>query len=506
MTAEEMRAADEHAINDLKIPSLTLMENAASRVTEIALRNDALRVLVVCGKGNNGGDGLAVARMLKDAGRSPSVLLIGKASELKADPAENWKRALASQIPCVEDPEALLLEEMLAESELVIDAIFGTGLTKAVEGPYSSSIQKINRSGKEILSIDVPSGMKSDSGALIGPCLRAHSTVALAALKYCHIQSPASKMCGEIHVVEIGIPASSNTVVVRSGDLRRLLPHRPVDSHKGTYGHAVVIGGSTGKSGAAYLSGKSALRCGAGLVTVVCPSQIQPVIAAHGPEIMTFPSDPAADVNLFLADKTAAAIGPGMGISNDAKQLFDAVLSQFQGPLVIDADGLNHLSRDVSALARRKKCSTVLTPHPGEMGRLMNTDTASVQKDRVGAARKVARTTQSIMVLKGYRTVIAHPEGKVWIVPTGGQALASAGTGDVLTGIITGFLSQGLKPLEAAVAGVYIHGLTANLFEAKFPQQAMNALDILQWWNEAVHLVRSGKDVESEYLKIHFTF
>ncbi|MGH9857802.1 MAG: NAD(P)H-hydrate dehydratase, partial [Acidobacteriota bacterium] len=404
------------------------------------------------------------------------------------------------------DPDGLRLEERLAGFDLVIDALFGTGLSKRLEGTHSSVVQKINRSGKEVISIDVPSGLSSDTGSLPGPAVKANATIALAALKYCHLLAPASKMCGEIHVVDIGISVDSTTTVVRSGNLLQMLPHRAVDSHKGTYGHAVVIGGSQGKSGAAYLSGKGALHCGAGLVTVVCPSLIQPVIAAHGPEIMTFPADHPADVTLFLADKTAAAIGPGMGAAGDAKPLFEAVLSDFHGPLVIDADGLNHLSKDVTLVKKRKRSSTILTPHPGEMGRLLNTDTATVQEDRIRAATKLAHTTQSVVVLKGYRTVVSDPDGKVWVVPTGGQALASGGTGDVLTGIITGFLSQGLKPVEAAIAGAYLHGFTSNLFEARYPQQAMNALDILQWWNDAVHMVRSGKDVESEYLKIHFKF
>ncbi|HMD81659.1 MAG TPA: NAD(P)H-hydrate dehydratase, partial [Anaerolineales bacterium] len=377
---------------------------------------------------------------------------------------------------------------------------------KPLEGTYSSVVQIINRTGKEVISIDVPSGLSSDTGNLIGPAIKAHSTVALAALKYCHLLSPASKMCGEIHIVDIGIPVTSTTSVVRSRSLLRMLPHRSVDSHKGTYGHAVLIGGSTGKSGAAYLSGKGALRCGAGLVTVVCPSYIQPVIAAHGPEVMTFPADHPADVALFLADKNAAAIGPGMGTGNDAKHLFEVVVSDFHGPLVIDADGLNHLAREIGLAKKRKRSSTILTPHPGEMSRLLNTDTQTVQKDRVQAAIKLAVETEAVVVLKGYRTILSDPDGRVWIVPTGSQALASGGTGDVLTGIITGFLSQGLKPAESALAGVYLHGLTSNLFEAKYPQQAMNALDILQWWNDAVNLVRSGKDVESEYLKIHFAF
>ena len=324
LTAEEMRAADAHAIHNAGILSLTLMENAASAVAGIILRRnpEARRVLVVCGKGNNGGDGLAVARLLKNAGWNPTILLIGQSGELKSDPSENWARAISSNVLCVEDPDGSRLEDLLGDCDLVIDALFGTGLTKPLEGVYSSTIQKINHTGKEVVSIDVPSGLSSDTGSLIGPAIKARSTVSLAALKYCHLLAPASKMCGEIFVADIGISAKSTTSVVRSQDIRRILPHRPLDSHKGTYGHAVIVGGSMGKTGAAYLSGKSALRCGSGLVTIACPSVVQPIIAGYGPEIMTVPVDDPSDLNLFLADKTAVAIGPGMGIASHAKQPF----------------------------------------------------------------------------------------------------------------------------------------------------------------------------------------
>ena len=508
LTAGQMREADTRAIQELKIPSLTLMENAAARVAEIILRKNAgpSRTLVVCGKGNNGGDGLAIARILKRYGWNVKVLLIGQSDDLKEDPAENWARALAAAVPCTEDPDGFEIEREIAESELIVDALFGTGLVKPLTDIHSSVVQKINRSGKEVVSVDVPSGLSSDSGLVLGPAIKATTTVALAALKHCHIVSPASKMCGEIHVVDIGIPAGSAACVVRSSDIRPVLPHRSADSHKGAFGHSVIIAGSMGKTGAAYLSAKSALRCGAGLVTIACPSAVQAVVAAYGPEIMTVAADDPSDAAVLLLDKTAVAIGPGLGTSDEARQLVQSVVAQYQGPLVIDADGLNHIAQDLKAIENRRISSTILTPHPGEMARLLNTDTATVQKQRQDMAQKLASLTGAVVVLKGYRTVVAHPEGKLWIVLTGGHALASAGTGDVLTGIITGFLSQRLKPLEAALAGVYLHGLTSNLFERKYPQQGMNALDVLDWWNEAVHIVRSGRDIESEYLKIHFEF
>ncbi len=517
LNSDEMRAADAHAIQDLGIPSLVLMENAAARVADVIVaRNPMPRPLcVVCGKGNNGGDGMATARLLQQRGWSPVVLLLGRAKDLKADPAENWSRAIDAGVSCRELEDVSALESCLSDSDLVIDALFGTGLSKPLDGIFSGAVQKINQSGKEVISIDVPSGVSSDSGELLGPAIRAQVTVALAALKYCHVLSPACRMCGETYVVDIGIPATSTTSIVHSDDLRRLLPHRKPDSHKGSFGHAAVVAGSTGKSGAAYMAGKAALRSGAGLVTVISPSAVQPVIATLGPEIMTepapgnpnyFDTKAGVDVLRLLEGKSAVAIGPGMGTAEDTKAFFQQIVPEIRCALVIDADGLNLAARDLSVLRKRKPLSTLLTPHPGEMARLLGATTQEIQKDRIGAAKKLASETQSIVVLKGYRTVLADPEGRVRINLTGGPALASGGTGDILTGVLAGFLAQGLATIDAAVCGVFLHGFVANLFEAEYPQQALNAMDILNYWNKAVHLTRTRKDLEDEYLNIHFNF
>ncbi len=517
LNAEQMRAADAHAIEDLNIPSLTLMEKAATLVVEVLLRShtEPVRTVVVCGKGNNGGDGLAVARLLKEREWSPQAVLIARAADLRGDPAVNWKRALDAGVDCAEDPDGANLQDLTASCAVVVDALFGTGLSKPLEGVYSKAVQIINRAGKEVIAVDVPSGLSADSGALSGPAVKATATVALAALKCCHVLSPACRMCGEIFVEDIGIPVESTISVVRSRDIRRILPHRSVDTHKGTFGHAVIVGGSTGKSGAPYLSGKAALRCGAGLVTVVCPSRIQPVIASYGPEIMTHPAGHDSDVfdecdmaglSAFLKSMSAVAIGPGMGTDSRTAQFFREIVATIDAPLVIDADGLNLLAMDKSVILNRRPGSTILTPHPGEMGRLLNCPASAVQSDRIAAATKLAVETRSVVVLKGFRTIIAHSQADARIVLTGGPALASAGTGDILTGFITGFLAQRLAPVEAAMAGTYLHGLVSNLFEQRYPQQALNALDILQWWHDAVAAVRNEIDIEGDYLKLHFEF
>jgi NAD(P)H-hydrate epimerase len=260
---------------------------------------------------------------------------------------------------------------------------------------------------------------------------------------------------------------------------------------------------------------KSALRAGAGLVTAFSPAAVQPIIASYGPEIMTAIVD--GDSNFFSAqaitqalelikDKSVVALGPGIGTDEQTAAFVKDFVQQIEIPLVIDADGLNLVASNRSALLKRKPGSTVLTPHPGEMARLLNTDTKTIQSDRLGAASKLSQETGAIVVLKGYRTIIADTEQHMWINPTGGPALASGGTGDILTGVISSFIAQNVPVLQAAIAGVYVHGLTANLFEKEFPQQALNAMDILSLWNKAVHIIRTEKTFESEYLNFHFAF
>jgi NAD(P)H-hydrate epimerase len=517
VTAEQMQSADSHAIEVLKTPSLALMENAATQVTRILVERypEPRNAIIVCGKGNNGGDGMAVARLLRQHGWSTTILLVEAYTGLKADPLDNWNRAINGGVRCLDNVATADLPSLLKEGDIVIDALFGTGLSKPLQGIYGEAVEAINSSGKEIWSIDVPSGLSSDSGEIIGRAVHATGTVALAALKYCHVLPPASELCGTIHVVDIGIPTASTISVVRGADVEQLLPYRKPDSHKGIYGHVISFAGSKGKSGAAYMCGKSALRAGAGLSTVVSPSAVQPIVASYGPEIMTmssqgqldFFSGEALDEALVLSkDKSVVALGPGIGTSEQTWAFVKDLVGQIEIPMVIDADGLNLIAMDRSVLLKRKPGSTVLTPHPGEMAKLLNLDTKKIQSDRLAAASKLATETRSVVVLKGYRTVIADTEGHMWINPTGGAALASGGTGDILTGAISAFIAQNVPVLQAAIAAVYIHGFTANLFEKEFPQQALNAMDILSLWNKAVNIVRSDKNFESEYLNLHFSF
>ena len=379
LNAEEMRAADVHAITELKTPSLVLMENAATQVFEVLVRRDVspATVAIACGKGNNGGDGLALARILHGRGWKPKVFLLAAANALTPDAAENWHRAVRSGVRCFENVYADSLALHLKDCDLVVDALFGTGLTKPLDGMNAAAVDSINHSGKEVYSIDVPSGVSSDTGELIGPAVQATVTVAIAALKHCHIFSPASGYCGETYVVDIGIPIpeTSNINVVRCRDVAGLFPNRVPDSNKGTYGHAVVLAGSTGKSGAAFLVGKSALRAGAGLVTVMSPANVQPIVATLGPEIMTrpaagnpdfFSTEAEVDVLGFVSGKSVVTMGPGIGTEDSTFSLIREIIPSIDTPLVLDADALNLLSREPSILKQRKPWTTLITPHPGK--------------------------------------------------------------------------------------------------------------------------------------------
>ncbi len=455
LNTEQMREADTRAIEDLKIPSLVLMENAATQVAAVLVKRDVLPCTlgIVCGKGNNGGDGLALARILNIHGWKPKVFLLGPANALKPDPAENWNRAIRAGVRCFENVTPESLSQRLKDCDIVVDALFGTGLFQPLDGVNAAAVEAINQCGKQIISVDIPSGLFSDSGEVLGATVRANVTVALAALKHCHVFSPACEFCGDTYVVDIGIPVEDRSTIniVRSSDVAARLPGRTADSNKGTYGHAVVLAGSSGKSGAAYLVAKAALRAGAGLVTAVAPGRVQPAIAALGPEIMThavtgnpdfFSAEAEVDVLGFAGDKSVVAMGPGIGTEETTFSLLREIIPSLKTPLVIDADGLNLVARDISILKQRKPNTTLLTPHPGEMARLIGTDIPAVQKDRIAAARKLSEETGCIVILKGFRTIIASPTGQVWVNPTGGPSLATAGTGDILTGVCAGFAAQ----------------------------------------------------------------
>ena len=516
LTSQQMRESDAYAIDVLKIPSIQLMENAAAQVVRVVRKRhpSAKSVVVVCGKGNNGGDGLAVARLLQQSGWQARAVLLDRAAELKTDPAANWKRAVDAGVSCSENVAGPALARHISECDLVIDALFGTGLGKPLEGRYAEAVATMNASGCEIGAIDVPSGLSSDSGEIIGPAVRAGWTVALAALKYCHVLDPARELCGAVHSAEIGIPTHSDFTLLRCSEAAAGFPRRAAASHKGTHGHAVIIAGSTGKSGAAYMAGKSALRAGAGLVTVVSPARVQPVIAALGPELMTLPAtgnenflsaECVTELLHFLEDKQAIAVGPGIGQNDATREALRKLLARCPLPAVLDADALNLVASDPWMLTQRKPETTVLTPHPGEMARLLENRYGFGSENAAPIRAQTGRGFACIVVLKGYRTLICTPSGRAYLVPTGCQSLASAGTGDVLTGAIASLLAQRVAPLQAALTAVYAHGLCGNLWERQFPNQALNAMDIPSTlWNRAVQEIMTG-ELEGDYLGLYLS-
>ncbi len=475
-----MRAADAATIRN-GTPSEELMENAAAAIVAAiaAAYPDWRRVAVVCGPGNNGGDGLAVARLLTGRGVRVTLFTLADPERYGGDPATNLARARAmglSPVSLAARGGFSALSRALEDADGVVDALFGTGLARPLAGAARRAVRAISGAARPVVAADVPSGLASDSGAPPGESVRANLTVALGAPKPCHLLPPASDRCGRVVVADIGIPRGElerrarRFWLAEPGDVGTLLPPRPLDSHKGDFGRLAVIAGSRGKAGAAALAARGALRGGAGLVTVFCAGAIENSIVGALPEAMTF-ALPERDGALAeegaplllrrLDDFDAAVLGPGLGTAAGTVKLLEAVLSRARIPVVVDADGLNAFANRPGFFARRAG-ATILTPHPGEAGRLLGLKVRDIQGDRLGAARGLARRARAVAVLKGAHTLVAAPTGEVAANPTGTPLLATAGSGDVLAGLVGALLAAGLAPREAAVAGAWLHGAAAE--------------------------------------------
>ncbi len=483
VAAAEMRAIDSAATKQYGIAGLVLMENAGLRVVEAVeeLATEGSRILVIAGKGNNGGDGLVVARHLFNRGADVRVMLLAGGDELSGDAAANYRVAHRLGVPLVEKPSARALNAAAESADVLVDAILGTGVTGAVHGPALAAIRATHRCPGQVVAVDLPSGIASDTGAVLGDAVGADVTVTFGLPKIGLYTYPGRGHCGEIRVVDISLPLALltdprlQTNLTTVEDARRCLPPRPPDAHKGDFGRVVVLGGSPGFTGAPTLAAEGALRVGAGLVTVGCAEGLNAVLEVKLTEAMTRPlpetpdgclgreSVPAALALCEQAD--AVVIGPGLSRHPEAAAFARAVIHSATAPLVVDADALNALGGALSLL-RARRAPTVLTPHPGEMSRLCGTDTPEIQSDRLGWARKVAAETGAVTVLKGAATVIVAPDGEAWVNATGSSALATGGTGDVLSGTIAGLLAGGAEALPAAVAGVYYHGAAGDLAES----------------------------------------
>lgn len=513
LSPERMAGYDGYAIETWGIPSAVLMENAG-RSTYRLMKERYLKgkekICVVCGRGNNGGDGFVVARYAALEGFPVRTLLLAKTDELKGDAALNMElfRSLGGGIDEVTEVTGDV-RKVLAESDLLVDAIFGTGLSKEVEGREGAMIEEINRSGKPVIAIDIPSGIDGRTGRPLGTAVRALHTFTYGYPKLGQILYPGAYHAGRLTVINISIPPSAEGRLgvdgeVIDGDLlrgffRRRLPW----DHKGTFGHAVVIAGSPGKTGAAAMTSLAALKIGAGLVTLVIPRSLNAIMAAKLTEVMTYPVedketgffvDAAFDeIAGFVKDKDAVIMGPGLSRHPETMALMRRLYREIDKPFVIDADGINAFQGAVEELGRPGR-DTVLTPHPGEFGGLMGLSPRDINADRIALGRRFVESCPVNLVLKGARSLIFDRDGTMYLCPTGNPALAKGGSGDILTGFIGGLRVQGYSMIEAALFGTYLHGYIADRWVERATEMDLLAGDLLAGLPEALREIGDGKD------------
>ncbi len=525
LTAAESARIDRLTTERYGVPGLTLMEYAGRAVVEYLEAHlsplVSQKIAILCGRGNNGGDGLVVARLLRERGVKPRVLLLADPSTVKGDAARQLERLASGGPPeIVRSPaEWQRAKESLRETTLFVDALLGTGLSKPLEGLLLEVVRDLNTAfpHARVVAVDLPSGVSADTGELIGECVRADATVTFTAPKVAHVFPPACERAGVWVVKPIGTPSEAlesdpelSLNLTRREDLAWLSKPRRLDAHKGDFGHILLLAGSVGKTGAAAMAAKAALRAGAGLVTVATARSALPTIASLGMEFMTEPlaETEAGTVSLRAFDygrldklaegKTVLAVGPGIGTVPETAELVRTVVTRYSLPLVLDADGLNAFAGCMSTFRQGSGNSTapsILTPHPGEMARLTGQTTKEILARRVAAAREFATRHKVTLVLKGSRTLTASPEGQVWVNPTGNPGMATGGTGDVLTGLIAGLWAQfpDFAGAELAAAAVYLHGRAGDLAADDLGQISLIAGDLLDYLPRAFKEVVAGK-------------
>jgi ADP-dependent NAD(P)H-hydrate dehydratase / NAD(P)H-hydrate epimerase len=526
LNSAQMREADRRTIEEIGISSLVLMENAGRQVVAAmeAMYTDLSdrQVAVLCGRGNNGGDGFVVARTLLQRGVDVSVFLIGNVSEVRGDARINMEILSRLGLTTVEIADSQAWELHFSEvtdCTLIVDAIFGTGLNAPLSGLIESVVADVNASGIAVVAIDLPSGLSADSAEPFGDSIEAGLTVTLAAPKLPLVLPPAETRAGDIVIADIGIPSDILDTVdgprvelLTRASMRELITPRTPDSHKGDYGRVLIIAGSRGKTGAAHLAAVGALRSGAGLVTVATPSSCQAVVAAMGPEYMTEaldeaagdPEEPREDMGLDPDNVDGVleiagdviAIGPGLGQSPSTREFIRTLVDRATMPLVVDADGLNAFVDAPEKLAGREGRDVIITPHPGEMARLVGMSPDEVQASRLEIARNFAVAHHVYVVLKGHRTLVATPDAKIFINPTGNPGMATGGTGDVLTGMIAAWLAQLLDAEAACKLAVYLHGMAGDLAEADEGEVAMTSADVAGHIGDAILELTARKRVE----------
>lgn len=503
----QMREIDSETINKLGIPGIVLMENAAAAVVkeiETILQEMQYRSIVVfCGKGNNGGDGFAIARRLYNMGANVLVVVLADREEIKGDARINLEIIEKMDLKIVQVLDDSFLEEIAASlylCDLVVDAILGTGAKGDITGVMRDIIHLINTSGKRVIAVDIPSGVNGDTGEVCGIAVNADVTVTFGLPKLGLLTYPGAGYVGRLVVADISIPdkiIEERNIHINTIDneyVRELLPVRNSDSHKGDYGKVFIVAGSRGLTGAAAMSASAAVRSGAGLVTVGCPASLNDILEVKLTEEMTLPLDDnmngvlstgCIDKILTRLEKSDVILyGPGLSADPSISAILEAILAQSVKPVIIDADGINALAANINIL-REAKCPVVLTPHPGEMSRLTGIAVRDIQANRIHIAKDFAQKWNTVIILKGARTVVALPAGDVYINCTGNPGMATGGSGDVLAGVIAAFMGQGIPVAEAAIAAVYIHGLAGDIAAERYGEYSLKATDIIEALPEA---------------------
>ena len=509
LNAAQMREADRFTIEDIGIPSLVLMENAGRQVVaamEAAYeaRLDG-RVAILCGRGNNGGDGFVVARTLLQRGIDTAVFVIGAVADVRGDARTNLEilGRLGVTVVEINDEQAWELHfSEISQCTLLVDAMFGTGLSSPLRGMLETVVADVNASGIPIVSIDLPSGLSADTPQLVGDCIDAAMTVTLAAPKLPLVLPPGESHAGDVVIADIGIPHEvlngldgRRIELLTPEQLRELVEPRTAESHKGDFGRVTIVAGSRGKTGAAHLAAMGALRSGAGLVTVATPGSCLPIVASMGAEFMTEPLPESKEGSVTKAAierilemrHDVIACGPGLGRAPAVGEFVRALIQRSDVPLVLDADALTVLADDPAALIGREDRDVIITPHPGEMARLIGGTVEDVQNNRIEVAADFATTHHLYVVLKGHRTIVATPDGSVYINPTGNAGMATGGTGDLLTGMIAAWLAQLLDAEAACRLAVFLHGAAGDLAEADEGQVSMTATDVLGYLGDALN-------------------
>ncbi len=515
-TAEEMRRLDRRAVSELGIPGATLMENAGrgaadgirALLEEFKAPRQGARVVVVCGKGGNGGDGFVVARWLKKWGARPEVVLAFPEGEIGGDAEEKLRELKRGGVrPWLFESEPAAAEA-LGRADVIVDALLGTGSRGAPEGPVARLIELINASGAPVVALDIPSGVSADGGPTPGPAVRAMLTLTFAGFKRGLVAGPGAELAGEVEVVPIGIPEAEvlrgmTTFVLEGQDIAPHFPPRPRGAHKGSYGHVLIVAGSLGKTGAAALAATAAMRSGAGLVTVATPASQQPIVASLVLEAMTeaLPETPARTLALkarevvgeLATKRDAVALGPGIGLDEETRIVARGLVQELAKPMAVDADALSALAGHLDIL-RGAPAARCLTPHPGEMARMLGAAMGDVQRDRIAAAREFATRYRTHLVLKGAWSVVADPDGRVVVNPTGNPGMASGGTGDVLTGMLGAFLARGIAPGAALLSAVYLHGFAGDIAADRVGEESLIASDVIAALPEAFTRLGGERD------------